>query len=105
MSSILTHAIITDAKSQVDAYIAQANSLKDELDGIINTLTASNFVGDASNGYKVFYTQKIAPAISDNLTGPQSLATSIKSMLDGIQETLLDTVDPQLGEQNENPGQ
>lgn len=104
MSSILTHAIITDAKTQVDAYITQATALKDQLDSIMNTLTANNFVGDASDGFRVFYTERIVPAISDNLTGTQSLAASIKGMLDGVQETLLDTVDPQLGENNANPG-
>ena len=72
---------------------------------IISTLTASNFNGDASDGYKVFYTQKVVPALTENLTAPQnSLMASLKDMLTGIETQLLDTVDPQLGENNKNPG-
>ena len=105
MASILTHAIISSATEKVDAYVATANSLYTELEGIINTLTGSNFNGDASDGYRVFYTEKVVPAITENLTGADaSLMSSIKNILSSIQTQLLDTVDPQLGDNNKNPG-
>lgn len=105
MASILTHAIISNATEKVDTYVTSVNGIYDELNGIISTLTASNFNGDASDGYKVFYTQKVVPALTENLTAPQnSLMASLKDMLTGIETQLLDTVDPQLGENNKNPG-
>jgi flagellar biosynthesis regulator FlaF len=105
MASILTHAIISSATEKVDTYVTSVNGIYDELNGIISTLTASNFNGDASDGYKVFYTQKVVPALTENLTAPQnSLMASLKDMLTGIEMQLLDTVDPQLGENNKNPG-
>lgn len=104
MASILTHAIITSATEKVDAYVTTANGLYDELSGIISTLTASNFNGDASDGYKAFFTEKVIPALTENLTDPSSsLTASIKSILESIQTQLLDTVDPELGENNKNP--
>lgn len=105
MASILTHAIISNATEKVDAYMTSVNGIYEELNGIISALTASNFNGDASDGYKVFYTQKVVPAITENLSAPQgSLMASLKDMLTGIKTQLLDTVDPQLGENNKNPG-
>ena len=105
MASILTHAIIANATEKIDSYIASANGLFDELDGVINTLTSANFNGDASDGYRFFFTERVVPAITTNLTDPSaSLMAGIKSMLESIQTQLLDTVDPQLGENNRNPG-
>ncbi len=105
MATILTHEIITNATQAVDSYVAAANSLYEELSGIISALTAANFNGDASDGYKAFFAEKVAPALTDNLTTPgTSLTASIKDLLGTIQQQLLDTVDPQLGENNRNPG-
>lgn len=105
MSTILTSAIIQGAKDSVDNYVTQITALNGQLDGIMKTLTSTNFTGDASVGYNDFYTQKVLPAITDNLTQQgNSLTASIKSMLDNIQQQLLSTVDTQLGENNRNPG-
>ncbi len=105
MSTILSSAIVDSAKGSVDTYIASIGTLNGQLEGIINTLTGSNFVGDASLGYKDFYTNKVLPAITENLTEQStSLTASIKSMLDNIQQQLLNTVDPQLGDNNRNQG-
>ena len=105
MATILTHAIISGAIEKVDAYVASTNSLYEELSGIIASLTATNFNGDAANGYNVFFTQKVVPALTDNLSAPgESLMAGVKNILESIQNQLLDTVDPQLGENNSNPG-
>lgn len=105
MSTILTSAIVENAKSSVDTYIASIDALNGELDGVINTLTGNNFTGDASVGYKEFYTSKVVPAITENLiVQGTSLTASIKSMLESIQQQLLNTVDPKLGDNNRNPG-
>jgi len=104
MATILTHAIISSATEKVDAYVATANGLYEELSGIIANLTSANFNGDAADGYKVFFTQQVTPALTENLTASESLMAGVKNILESIQTQLLDTVDPQLGENNSNPG-
>lgn len=105
MASILTHEIITKASDTVDSYISTAGTLYQELEGVIDTLTTNNFIGDASNGYKTFFLQKVTPALTENLTAPtNSLMSNIKAILENIQTQLLDTVDPKLGENNQDPG-
>ena len=105
MSTILTSAIVESAKASVDTYISSIESLNGELEQIMNTLTSSNFNGEAAEGYN-FYTNKVLPAITENLTQQgNSLTASIKTMLDNIQQQLLNTVDPQLADFNRNPGE
>ena len=105
MSTILTSAIIQNATNSVDTYIGSVTGLNDQLSTVIGTLTTTNFTGEASNGYKEFYDSKVVPAITENLTQQgTSLTASIKSMLESIQQQLLNTVDPQLGDNNRNPG-
>lgn len=98
----LTATIVENAKSAIDTYISTATQNFQELDNLIKTLTGSEFKGDAANGYVTFYTNRIVPALTTNLTEPgSSLTASLKSMLDNIKQSLLDTVDQQLGQQNE----
>lgn len=105
METILTHAIIASATDTVDAYVATINGLNEELSSAISSLTGSGFMGDASNGYTAFYSQKVVPALTDNLTAPaDSLMASIKTILQSIETQLLDTLDPQMGENNSDPG-
>lgn len=105
MATILTHAIISSATEKVDTYVATANGLYEELSGVIANLTGGNFVGDAADGYKVFFAEKVVPALTENLTAPgESLMAGVRNILESIQAQLLDTVDPQLGENNVNPG-
>ena len=104
MASILTSAIVVNAKSSVSDYVNTAQQLYSDLQQLINTLTADNFTGDASDGYKEFFQSKATPALVENLTEPgNSLTAGIQSMLDSIKEQLLDTVDPQLGQINRDP--
>ncbi len=105
MASILTSAIIENAKSSVSTYVSTTTQLYSELNSLINNLTSSGFMGDASNGYKEFFTSKITPAVVANLTEPQgSITAGISGMLDTIKTQLLDTVDPALGKLNQDPG-
>ena len=104
MATILTKTIISNAMGAVDTYKESAKALYGELDDIIKALTGNNFNGDASDGYLVFYQQKVVPALTENLTAEaNSLMAGIKNMLESIQTQLLDTVDPQLKSYNENP--
>ena len=105
MATILTSADINNAISAVDTYVTKATGIYNNLESTLNSLTGSNFIGDASNGYDDFFTSKVKPVLTENLTDPgTSLTSSIKEMLQSIKEQLLDTVDPQLGDGNRNPG-
>lgn len=106
MASILKSADIVNAKSSVTNYVTKAQQLYSELQSTINNLTSSGFMGDASDGYKEFFTTKVTPALVANLTEAQgSITAGINGMLDTIQEQLLNSVDPGLGKLNQNPGQ
>lgn len=104
MASILTSAIIVNAKASVTTYQNTVQGLYDELSTLVSQLTASNFMGDAADGFNEFFRTKASPALIDNLIAPeQSLAAGINNMLESIKVQLLDTVDPQLGEINRDP--
>ncbi|MBR1764673.1 MAG: hypothetical protein IJ746_04700 [Ruminococcus sp.] len=104
MASILTSAIIVNAKASVTTYQNTVQGLYDELSALLAELTADNFMGDASTGFNEFFKTKATPAIVDNLIAPeQSLTAGINNMLESIKTQLLDTVDPQLGEINRDP--
>ena len=104
MATILTSAIIKNATAEVDAYVATAIGLEQQLDQIMKGLIGTDFSGDAANGFNIFYTQQVQPALNDYLTAQQtSLMAGLKSILDGIETQLLLQVDPQLGQNNQNP--
>ena len=102
----LTADIIAKAKNSVDTYAAAINALNAQLESLISGLVSANsFAGDAASGYKFFYDNTAKPALTTNLiTGGECLCESIKSMLDSIKTSLLDTVDPDMKEVNQNPG-
>lgn len=102
--SVLSHKTIANAKQAVADYAVKANAEFEELSSTINSLRAAQFIGDASDGYYDFFTTKITPALTDNLTGANSIISGINSLLDAVEQTLLDQVDPKLGEGNRNPG-
>lgn len=105
MATILTSADIANAVSAVDAYITKATGIFGNMQSTVNSLTGANFIGDASDGFRDFFTGQVTPVLTENLTdASSSLTASIKAMLESIREQLLSTVDPQLGEGNRNPG-
>ncbi|MCR4645635.1 MAG: hypothetical protein K5695_09545 [Oscillospiraceae bacterium] len=104
MSTILATQMIANAQNAVNTYVSTANGLFDNLETEVTSLK-NNFSGDASDGYTEFFNSKIRPALTDNLTAPSSsLTANINSILDAIQQQLLNTVDPQLGEGNRGAG-
>jgi hypothetical protein len=105
MATVLTSAMIAGAKAAADNYITTVSGLNGELDGVISGLTGGNFMGDASNGYAAFYNNQVVPALDTNLIAQQgSLMAGVKDILDTLKTQLLDTIDPKMGESNQNPG-
>lgn len=96
MATNLTKKNITDAQAAVAKYKAVVEGYYSELNSAITTLTQNDFIGDASEGYRTFYTSKVVPVLTTNLTADQtSLMSKINTVL-GDLEQLLATVDPNL---------
>jgi len=105
-SSVLKAANIDAAIAAVTTYVNACEPIFSKLEATISNLTAqgAGFNGDSSAGYNDFF-QQIKPALTTNLTAPdESLTASIKKMLEGIKDALLDQVDPGLGQANRNAG-
>lgn len=100
MAIVLTHEVINNARAAVNAYIQKANALYSNLNEIVAQVSNTAFSGDAADGYVDFYQSKVTPAITENSV---SLMGGIISMLDSIEEQLLNTVDPELGNANRMP--
>ena len=70
-----------------------------QLTNTVNTLIPNSFSGNAAEGFKYFYTNKIEPAVGDSLT---KLITALQDMVQGTLEAIPDTdgLDDQLAEGN-----
>lgn len=100
MATILTNAIIDQAVQAVDAYSSAAKALFEQVQSEVNSIS-SDFMGDAADGYREFFLNKVQPALDDNLV---QLMNSIKQILENIRTQLMATVDPQLGTSNRSGG-
>lgn len=105
-TTVLSKQHIDAATQAVNDYVATATTLYGELVDLINKLRATDFIGDASNGFEVFFTQSVTPALTTNLTDPTgSLTYTVKNLLnDVIYANLNGHVDPELGKGNESAG-
>lgn len=98
----LTQAIITAATTAVDDYNKTTDQLRENLDtAIVDLLKQDCFSGDAAIGFKHFYDNTVTPALKVSLP---SLTKAINDILTNVGKTFLDTVDPDLGEFNKDPG-
>ena len=100
MATILTSEIISQAMGVIETYKSNVDAANNNLKNMIETLRQDGFIGDGSDGYEVFFTDKVTPAIKDNLYGEASLMKMLTDILQGISDSLLDTVDPQIGDKN-----
>lgn len=103
-STKLKAADIDAAMAAVDVYANTCNEIFAKLKTTITTLTAqgADFNGDSAVGYNDFFTQ-LTLVLVDRLTAPDgSLSANLKKLLTEIKVALLDTVDPNMGNQNRN---
>ena len=101
MASILTYANIADATSAIETYVSTCNGIYQSFHGTMTSLTNSNWNGDGAEGCKEFFNNTVTPALTDGIS---SIAKALADILANIQDTLLDQLDPQLGDANRNPG-
>ena len=102
MATILDKQNITQAKTAISTYSSTCSQLYNELSKVIAELRKTHFIGDASNGFDVFFAQ-VSPALSSNLYGSDnSITLMLNQLIDAVDKALLDTVDPDLGKANQN---
>lgn len=95
----LSAKMFDDIKAAVDTYRTTTNALKSELEGVIDGLVGTDFVGSAANGFKAFYTNNIEPANGKGLT---ELLKAIDQIADAAKAAIPgpDGLDDQLAEGN-----
>ena len=88
------------AKTAVQKYRTTCDDLFRQLKTAIDNVRATNFIGDASNGYQVFF-DAMTPALTTNLTSTEGSVTSmLEQILDAVAQMNME-VDPQMGTANE----
>lgn len=93
---------IANAKGAVDTYKNTCEELLGQITTIINRLTGAGagFNGDASEGYNTYY-QSIQKSLTDQLLADKgSFTASVKQILDDIEKSFLQDVDPKLKNAN-----
>lgn len=95
----ITPEMMRNALSVIEDYQTKTNNLHTQLNDTVAALIPGNFSGNAADGFKHFYDNKINPVVGDNLTGIiNALHGIVESTLEAIPDT--DGLDDQLGEGN-----
>lgn len=106
-TTILEQDNINQAKTAITTYMNTCNQLNAQLNTIITDLTAegAGFNGDAAIGYVNFYEQ-VKPAFTTQLLGEDvGLMPSLIKILDAVYNALNDTMDVDLGNNNQAAGE
>lgn len=95
----ITPEMMRNALSVIEEFKTKTNNLHTQLTETVNTLVANDFTGNASDGFKYFYENKIEPAAGDGLT---KLITALHDIVQGTLEAIPDTdgLDDNLGDGN-----
>ncbi len=96
----ITPEMMNNALSVIDEYRTNTNNLHTQLTDTVDTLLSSSFSGNAANGFKFFYTDKIEPAAGEGLTKLlDALRDIVQGTLDAIPKDT-EGLDDQLAEGN-----
>lgn len=87
----------------IEEYQATVTTLNGKLKTEVDGLIPSSFSGDAAEGFKVFYSTKVAPNAGENLT---KMLDGLKQICEAVKKQIPETegVDDQLGQVNKAPG-
>lgn len=104
MATILETSNINDAKAAINTYRTTCDGIFQSMKGEIESLCSANFIGDASKGYLEFFNEKITPALTTQLTGPDASVTAMLETLLTAVAQMLNPVDPDLSNANRTAG-
>lgn len=95
----LSAKMFDDIKEAVSNYRTTTTALKSELEGVIDGLVGTDFVGAAADGFKAFYTGSIDPVNGEGLT---QLLNAIDQIADAAKSAIpgANGLDDQLAEGN-----
>lgn len=97
-TTVLNKTIVKGVNDAVTAYLTATNPQWTSLDGKISALLANDFQGDAANGYKAFFEANVKPLLSETLP---TLMKGISDAMDAQELQLLDTLDVNMGQDNQ----
>lgn len=94
----ITPDMMKNALTVVSDYRTNTINLHDQLTATVNSLSG-NFSGNAAEGFKFFYTERIEPAVGEGLT---KLLDALQQILEEILKAIpgVDGLDDELGEGN-----
>lgn len=97
----MTPEMLRNALSVIDDYQKTLEDLHDQVDAVVAELIPANFSGNAAEGFKYFYSEKIEPATGNGAT---QLLEALRSMVEGILSAIPDAegLDDQLADENKN---
>ena len=95
----VTSEMLRNALNVIDEYRTKSNNLHTQFTDEVNNLIPSSFSGNAAEGFKFFYNDKIEPAVGEGLT---QLLDALRDICQGTLEAIPDSdgLDDQLGDGN-----
>lgn len=95
----ITPEMMRNALTVIEEYQTKTNNLHTQLTETVDTLVSTNFSGNAADGFKFFYDDKIVPAAGEGLT---KLITALHDIVQGTLEAIPDSegLDDQLADGN-----
>lgn len=95
----ITPEMMTNALSVIEDYQTTTDNLYKELNDLISGLIPANFSGNAADGFKYFFDNKIEPAVGKGLT---DLINALHDIMQATLEAIPDSegLDDQLAEEN-----
>jgi uncharacterized protein YukE len=96
----VTSEMMRSALTAISDYRTKTDSYHTQLTETVNGLIPGNFSGDAADGFKYFYTNKIEDELFEN--GLKKLVDALEDIADGILKALPadEGLDDKLGEAN-----
>lgn len=95
----ITPEMLKNALQAIEDYKQTTNALHTKLNDTMSELIPGNFSGNAAEGFRTFYDNKIEPAVGESLTKMlQALTDIVQGTLEAIPDN--DGLDDQLGDEN-----
>lgn len=95
----ITPEMLKNALNVIEEYQTKTNDLHSKLNDTMSALVPGSFSGNAADGFKFFFDDKIEPAIGEGLT---KMIKAVNDIVEGTLEAIPDNngLDDQLADEN-----
>ena len=95
----ITPEMLRNALNVIEEYQTKTNDLHSKLNDTMGALIPGSFSGNAADGFKFFFDDKIEPAIGEGLT---KMIKAVNDIVEGTLEAIPDNngLDDQLADEN-----